>query len=219
MIKKCCWLIWILIGFFAINTTLADLNTIMRLHFRYGGITMTGDLWWPEENNDIRFLFSESESFLRKDIAQLLESPSQREKNLRIYLSDGSSLLNLFSYHENRIRGELQHTENQLSLCQSRMTTVNQLFSQSLKDNQENWFNLAVEWAKWARSCLEEQWVLKKSLQTLLLKIAKYRTGIDQRVTYLRNNQSLILRHYDILKPTLLSELYRIASTLRIHQE
>ena len=219
MIKRCCWLIWILIVFFAINTTLADLNTIMRLHFRYGGITMTGDLWWPEENNDIWFLFSESESFLRKDIAQLLESPSQREKNLRIYLSDGSSLLNLFSYHENRIRGELQHTENQLSLCQSRMTTVNQLFSQSLKDNQENWFNQAVESAKWARSCLAEQWVLKKSLQTLLLKITKYRTGIDQRVTYLRNNQLLILRHYDILKPTLLSELYRIASTLRIHQE
>ncbi|MFC2695774.1 MAG: hypothetical protein ACFN4U_01895 [Candidatus Absconditicoccaceae bacterium] len=191
----------------------------MRLHFRYGGITMTGDLGGPEENNDIRFLFSESESFLRKDIAQLLESPSQREKNLRIYLSDGSSLLNLFSYHENRIRGELQHTENQLSLCQSRMTTVNQLFSQSLKDNQENGFNLAVEGAKGARSCLAEQGVLKKSLQTLLLKITKYRTGIDQRVTYLRNNQSLILRHYDILKPTLLSELYRIASTLRIHQE
>ncbi|MFC2494921.1 MAG: hypothetical protein ACFNWZ_01835 [Candidatus Absconditicoccaceae bacterium] len=219
MIKKCCGLIGILIGFFAINTTLADLNTIMRLHFRYGGITMTGDLGGPEENNDIWFLFSESESFLRKDIAQLLESPSQREKNLRTYLSDGSSLLNLFSYHENRIRGELQHTENQLSLCQSRMTTVNQLFSQSLKDNQENGFNQAVEGAKGARSCLAEQGVLKKSLQTLLLKIAKYRTGIDQRVTYLRNNQSLILRHYDILKPTLLSELYRIASTLRIHQE
>ncbi|RAL57382.1 hypothetical protein BSK20_03860 [SR1 bacterium human oral taxon HOT-345] len=219
MIKKCCGLIGILIVFFAINTTLADLNTIMRLHFRYGGITMTEDLGGPEENNDIWFLFSESESFLRKDIAQLLESPSQREKNLRIYLSDGSSLLNLFSYHENRIRGELQHTENQLSLCQSRMTTVNQLFSQSLKDNQENGFNLAVEGAKGARSCLAEQGVLKKSLQTLLLKITKYRTGIDQRVTYLRNNQSLILRHYDILKPTLLSELYRIASTLRIHQE
>jgi hypothetical protein len=44
--------------------------------------------------------------------------------------------------------------------------------------------------------------------------LEKYEIPTEKRVTYLRNNQSLIVKHYEILKPKLLSELYSIAVQL-----
>jgi uncharacterized protein YaaW (UPF0174 family) len=51
-------------------------------------------------------------------------------------------------------------------------------------------------------------------VKTLLAHVQSYLTSVTRRVNYLKNNQSLILKHYDILKPSLLKELYPIAVQL-----
>lgn len=56
-----------------------------------------------------------------------------------------------------------------------------------------------------------EQRVLLSANRSLKEKIKRSIAAIEPRVTYLQKNESLIIQHYDILKPSLLAELHRIA--------
>lgn len=62
-----------------------------------------------------------------------------------------------------------------------------------------------------------EQGVMISANRALKDKAKRLISAIEPRVNYLQKNQSLIITHYDILKPSLLTELHRIA--VQIGQE
>lgn len=55
---------------------------------------------------------------------------------------------------------------------------------------------------------------MKSATQNLLSKLQSNQHAIEPRFTYLNTNKDLILKHYDILKPSLLAELYKISVML-----
>lgn len=55
---------------------------------------------------------------------------------------------------------------------------------------------------------------MRNAIQNLLSKLQWNQKNISPRVTYLKNNKELIIKHYDILKPSLLAELYKISVML-----
>ena len=163
-----------------------------------------------ERNTDLRFLFAESERFLSQDI-NLLLGGSDRETTLENYLIDGENILSSLNYLESSLINEESTITSTRNTCEAQLNQANTLYSTSINSNDENWFLSSVESAKEARTCIAEQHVNLASLQALRNKRDRYAQIIDARVSYLRNNQDLIIRHYDILKPQLLSNLYKIS--------
>ena len=166
-----------------------------------------------EKNTDLRFLFAESERFLSQDI-NLLLGASDRETTLENYLIDGENILSSLNYLESSLINEESAITSTRNTCETQLNQANTLYSTSINSNDENWFLSSVESAKEARTCIAEQHVNLASLQALRNKRDRYAQIITARVSYLRNNQDLIIRHYDILKPQLLSNLYKISVDL-----
>ena len=166
-----------------------------------------------EKNTDLRFLFAESERFLSQDI-NLLLGASDRETTLENYLIDGENILSSLNYLESSLINEESTITSTRNTCETQLNQANTLYSTSINSNDENWFLSSVESAKEARTCIAEQHVNLASLQALRNKRDRYAQIINARVSYLRNNQELIIRHYDILKPQLLSNLYKISVDL-----
>ena len=166
-----------------------------------------------ERNTDLRFLFAESERFLSQDI-NLLLGGSNRETTLENYLIDGENILSSLNYLESSLINEESTITSTRNTCEAQLNQANMLYSTSINSNDENWFLSSVESAKEARTCIAEQHVNLASLQALRNKRDRYAQIINARVSYLRNNQDLIIRHYDILKPQLLSNLYKISVDL-----
>lgn len=208
-----------LIGIICLITTglaSAHLEKVIQLHFQYGAhqsLLSGNSIDAPKNTTDLWFLFSEAENFIQTDIAQLLDS-DQREQYLVNYLRDGENLLAELNSQQRNLEVELQTIENKMTSCQSSLDASNALFSISLQNNQENWFYRSVDQAKKARSCLGEQFVMKSATQNLLSKLQSNQHAIEPRFTYLNTNKDLILKHYDILKPSLLAELYKISVML-----
>ena len=166
-----------------------------------------------EKNTDLRFLFAESERFLSQDI-NLLLGASDRETTLENYLIDGENILSSLNYLESSLINEESTITSTRNTCEAQLNQANTLYSTSINSNDENWFLSSVESAKEARTCIAEQHVNLASLEALRNKRDHYAQIINARVSYLRNNQDLIIRHYDILKPQLLSNLYKISVDL-----
>ena len=166
-----------------------------------------------EKNTDLRFLFAESERFLSQDI-NLLLGASDRETTLENYLIDGENILSSLNYLESSLINEESTITSTRNTCEAQLNQANTLYSTSINSNDENWFLSSVESAKEARTCIAEQHVNLASLEALRNKRDRYAQIINARVSYLRNNQDLIIRHYDILKPQLLSNLYKISVDL-----
>jgi len=55
---------------------------------------------------------------------------------------------------------------------------------------------------------------MERAIQTLITQVKSNQNAITPRITYLKNNKELIIKHYDILKPSLLAELYKISVML-----
>jgi hypothetical protein len=55
---------------------------------------------------------------------------------------------------------------------------------------------------------------MERAIQTLIAQVKSNQNAITPRITYLKNNKELIIKHYDILKPSLLAELYKISVML-----
>ena len=166
-----------------------------------------------EKNTDLRFLFAESERFLSQDI-NLLLGASDRETTLENYLIDGENILSSLNYLESGLINEESTITSIRNTCETQLNQANTLYGASINSNDENWFLSSVESAKEARTCIAEQHVNLASIQALRNKRDRYTQIINARVSYLRNNQDLIIRHYDILKPQLLSNLYKISVDL-----
>lgn len=56
--------------------------------------------------------------------------------------------------------------------------------------------------------------MMERAIQTLITQVKSNQNAITPRITYLKNNKELIIKHYDILKPSLLAELYKISVML-----
>lgn len=56
--------------------------------------------------------------------------------------------------------------------------------------------------------------MVERAIQTLIVQVKSNQNAITPRITYLKNNKELIIKHYDILKPSLLAELYKISVML-----
>ena len=166
-----------------------------------------------ERNTDLRFLFAESERFLSQDI-NLLLGASDRETTLENYLIDGENILSSLNYLESSLINEESTITSTRNTCETQLNQANTLYGASINSNDENWFLSSVESVKEARTCIAEQHVNLASIQALRNKRDRYAQIINARVSYLRNNQDLIIRHYDILKPQLLSNLYKISVDL-----
>ena len=55
---------------------------------------------------------------------------------------------------------------------------------------------------------------MERAIQTLIAKVKLNQNTVSPRIIYLKNNKELIIKHYDILKPSLLAELYKISVML-----
>lgn len=55
---------------------------------------------------------------------------------------------------------------------------------------------------------------MERAIQTLIAQVKSNQNAITPRIIYLKNNKELIIKHYDILKPSLLAELYKISVML-----
>lgn len=195
--------------------TSAQINDIIETHFQYSSKKINYmNKTRNGESNDLRFIFSEADEFWSRDIVRMLDSSSNKEQTLNEYLIDWENLLASIKYKKNELNSEIQQINNRMKNCQTDLTNANQSFNTSLKSRNENWFYDAVEKAKKARACLWEEQVNNNVTKTVLNMLEKYEIPTEKRVTYLRNNQSLIVKHYEILKPKLLSELYSIAVQL-----
>ena len=151
-----------------------QLSSIDWVMSKTDGKNITKDIW---------YLFSQSEEYLNKNIASLLNNA-------------------------------LQKSASKIQQCQNQLTNANQRYLTSLKSKNEVGFNQSINTAKLARKCIGEEQVSQSATKTLLQQVQSYTTKIEKRNNYLKNNQSLIIRHYDILKPSLLKTLYPISVQL-----
>ena len=182
-----------------------QLSSIDWVMSKTDGKNITKDIW---------YLFSQSEEYLNKNIASLLNNESTRRTNLNNYILDWRSLLNALGYQKNRLNNALQKSASKIQQCQNQLTSANQRYLTSFKSKNEVGFNQSINTAKLARKCIGEEQVSQSAIKTLLQQVQRYTTKIEKRNNYLKNNQSLIIRHYDILKPSLLKTLYPISVQL-----
>ena len=190
---------------------------IIQYHFQYwtnAGVKYESNETAKWDNADLWFILSQADNFLKENITKLLSNSEDRSSNFSRYLTDGIWLINALGYQKNSLNNELQSIARKIQLCENQLSTANQQYRSSLDNWNENGFYQAVEKAKKARSCLWEEYVSQNAVKTLLAHVQSYLTSVTRRVNYLKNNQSLILKHYDILKPSLLKELYPIAVQL-----
>lgn len=189
---------------------------IVEYHFQLSSI------YWVKTNipdtqnitTNIWYLLTQSDKYLKENMATLLNDESTRRSNLNTYISDWSRLLNALWYQKNRLNNQLQNSASKIQSCQNQLTAANQKYLTSLNNRNEMGFNQSVANAKAARNCIVEEQVNQSSAKSLLNQVQNYTDRITRRNSYLKNNQTLILRHYDILKPSLLRELYPISIEL-----
>ena len=221
MKKKGMLILLLLCFLFVRQGVFAGLGNILNLHLQYGGLKVSQKVSFSGNvqrnfSDDLWFVFSQSDIFLQTNIPLLLEVEPRSEK-LISYLRDGNLLLQALNYHYSYIESELQTLESNFHTCEADLETANQNFSMSIANNNESWFYHAIEEAKKARSCMGEQGVMISANHFLKERIKRFISAIEPRVSYLQKNQELIIMHYDILKPTLLEELYHIS--LELEQE
>ena len=215
--KKIIWIlltaiIWLGFGF----VSASRVSEIIQYHFQLSSIN------WVKANKtdtknittDIWYLLKQSEAYLKEDVSSLLAEESTRRTNLNRYIADWTSLESALGYQKNKLNNDLQNSATKIQSCQNQLTNANQKYVTSLKSKNELAFNQSVNTAKLARRCIGEEQVNQSSIKSLLQQVQDYTTKISKRNAYLKGNQSLILRHYDILKPSLLRELYPIAVQL-----
>ena len=189
---------------------------IVEYHFQLSSI------YWVKTNipdtqnitTNIWYLLTQSDKYLKENMATLLNDESTRRSNLNTYISDWSRLLNALWYQKNKLNNQLQNSASKIQSCQNQLTAANQKYLTSLNNRNEMGFNQSVANAKAARNCIVEEQVNQSSAKSLLNQVQNYTDRITRRNSYLKNNQTLILRHYDILKPSLLRELYPISIEL-----
>ena len=205
-------IIWLGFGF----VSASRVSEIIQLHFQLSSIS------WVKSNKidnkdittDIRYLLKQCESYLTTNVTSLLDNESTRRKNLNAYIADWTSLVSALWYQKNKLNIQLQNTATKIQSCQNQLTSANERYIESLKNKNELSFNRAVDKAKSARKCIWEEQVTQSAVRSLLDQVQNYSTSIERRNSYLKNNQSLIIRHYDVLKSSLLKELYPIAVEL-----
>ena len=197
-------------------TSASRVSEIIQYHFQYSSINWVKSSKTDTKNitTDIWYLLTQSNNYLKQDIAQLLDKEDTRKTNLNGYIVDWSSLISALGYQKNKLNNDLEKTTTKIQTCQNQLTTANQKYVTSLNSKNEYQFNQAVDNAKKAKRCIWEEQVNQSVEKTLLQQVQEYLTKIEKRHTYLKNNQALIIRHYDILKPSLLRELYSIAVEL-----
>ena len=188
-------------------------SEIIQYHFQLSSIDWVMSSKTDSKNitTDIWYLFSQSEGYLKENMSSLLDNESTRRTNLSNYIVDWSSLLNALGYQKNKLNNALQTSAKKI---QNQLTSANQRYLTSLKSKNEAVFNQSVNTAKLARKCIWEEQVSQSVTKTLLQQVQTYTTKIEKRNNYLKNNQALILRHYDVLKPSLLKTLYPISVEL-----
>ena len=204
-------IIWLGFGF----ASASRVSEIIQYHFQLSSINwVAGKTDGKNITTDIWYLLSQSEDYLKQNMSSLLDNESTRRKNLNTYISDWVSLLNALGYQKNKLNNQLQATASKIQQCQNQLTTANQKYVTSIQYKNEMGFKQSINSAKLARKCIWEEQVNQSAIKTLLQQVQNYTTKIEKRNSYLKGNQSLILRHYDVLKPSLLKELYPISIQL-----
>jgi hypothetical protein len=205
-------IIWLGFGF----VSASRVSEIIQYHFQFSSIN------WVKSNKidnkdittDIWYLLKQCESYLTTNVTSLLDNESTRRKNLNAYIADWTSLVRALWYQKNKLNIQLQNTATKIQSCQNQLTSANERYIESLKTKNELSFNRAVDKAKSARKCIWEEQVSQSAIKSLLDQVQNYFSKIERRNSYLKSNQSLIIRHYDVLKSSLLKELYPIAVEL-----
>lgn len=164
---------------------------------------------------DLWFVLEESDRYLRTDIVEMLDK-GERAQNLNAYLQDGRNLLQQLNWQDTLLKMQYQQAESALQSCESQLKTSNSEYSEALKTFDEQWFLRAIKEAKQARTCIGEQYVSVSSNRDLLRAVERYQQLISRRLAYLEENKNLIIQHYEILRPQLLSRLQAITSVLNI---
>lgn len=205
-------IIWLGFGF----VSASRVSEIIQYHFQFSSIN------WVKSNKidnkdittDIRYLLKQCEGYLRTNVTSLLDNESTRRKNLNAYIADWTSLVSALWYQKNKLNIQLQNTATKIQSCQNQLTSANERYIESLKTKNELSFKQSVDKAKLARKCIWEEQVTQSAVRSLLDQVQNYSSKIERRNSYLKSNQSLIIRHYDVLKSSLLKELYPIAVEL-----
>lgn len=169
------------------------------------------------QNFDLWFLFAQAQNFLQEDIVARLEQ-GRRAEAIEEYLQNANQLLLGFSYHQPLLESQIQTTKSRISICESQLNQANLSYRDSLKTYDEPQFQRAISDAQNARSCLGIEQVNYASNRELLARLEQYQKILQRRADYFQENKRLIIDHYDILKPQLLSRLQAIVSTLQIKE-
>ena len=205
-------IIWLGFGF----VSASRVSEIIQYHFQFSSINWVKTTKTDSKNitTDIWYLLKQCESYLTTNVTTLLDNESTRRKNLNSYIADWTSLVSALWYQKNKLNIQLQNTATKIQSCQNQLTSANERYIESLKTKNELSFNRAVDKAKSARKCIWEEQVSQSAIKSLLDQVQNYSSKIERRNSYLKSNQSLIIRHYDVLKSSLLKELYPIAVEL-----
>lgn len=202
-------------GFF----TSAGLFELVEEHFV---LSKAADLPWslhyttPSKeglSSDIWFLFDQAETFLKINIPQALQT-QERAKFLAEYLEDGDSLIQALSYQESTLNIKQTQLITSKNTCSDQLEKANTDYRLALQSNDEMIFTTSTERATQARTCLAHYQVERAALHSLERKRQAYLKLIQARTDYLKKHQQMIVQHYDILDPNLLSELYQISKSL-----
>ena len=207
-------IIWLGLGFGFVSAS--RVSEIIQYHFQFSSINWVKTTKTDSKNitTDIWYLLKQCESYLTTNVTSLLDNESTRRKNLNSYIADWTSLVSALWYQKNKLNVQLQNTATKIQSCQNQLTSANERYLESLKSKNELSFNRAIDKAKSARKCIWEEQVSQSAIKSLLDQVQNYSSKIERRNSYLKSNQSLIIRHYDVLKSSLLKELYPIAVEL-----
>ncbi len=205
-------IIWLGFGF----VSASRVSEIIQYHFQFSSINWVKTTKTDSKNitTDIWYLLKQCESYLQTNVTSLLNNESTRRNNLNSYIADWTSLVSALWYQKNKLNIQLQNTATKIQSCQNQLTSANERYLESLKSKNELSFNRAIDKAKSARKCIWEEQVSQSAIKSLLDQVQNYSSKIERRNSYLKSNQSLIIRHYDVLKSSLLKELYPIAVEL-----
>lgn len=192
----------------------ASLEPIIQTHLLY-----LSPQWFFQSSNTwgkqtIWNSFQDSKHFISTDLSTLLSSPKTRESRLVTYLSMGENILNSLGYQQHLLTLSLQNHDNKLAQCTADLNHANQIFTNSFETNDESLFTQAVQQAQEANSCIGRENTFRHATLFLQKKVQALQKVISLRQAYLEKNKTLIIHHYDILKPSLLSELYNISLSL-----
>jgi len=221
------WILWIMSGFFTFgkikkiiytneenpNFQKKTFNNMMSIwlvnaHLKIGLKLDTN------QNLSILETIKQLEELALLDIIETLELSNNKEKTLEKFFSKSENTINIANIQITQLSQEVNFFKADISTCTQQKTVADQRYFESIKNYDAIELKEALEDASKLSICISENRVNYNAKGELLNKILYYYKMLENKYKYLDFKKDTIIKHFDIIKNDILTELNNVQRVL-----